>query len=200
MHAGRIALFRRDGVRGAAQQDRRRLRPRRRAGRRRPARARRAGGRRAGARARRTRRSFRARRSPKAPTSSSPRTRMRASATRRSRARACGGIGYHPSLLPRHRGIAAVEWTILEGDPIAGGSVYHLADGWDAGAIAAQDWCFVAQGRDGARAVGARAGADGPRAARARRAPCARARRAAGAAAGRALRDAGADDPAHGRR
>ena len=57
-----------------------------------------------------------------------------------------GGIGYHPSLLPRHRGIAAVEWTILEGDPIAGGSVYHLADGWDAGAIAAQDWCFVGKG------------------------------------------------------
>ena len=56
-----------------------------------------------------------------------------------------GGIGYHPSLLPRHRGIAAVEWTILCGDPIAGGSVYHLADGWDAGAIAAQDWCFVAK-------------------------------------------------------
>src|SRR5882757_9559191 len=27
-----------------------------------------------------------------------------------------GGIGYHPSLLPRHRGIAAVEWTIREGD------------------------------------------------------------------------------------
>ena len=57
-----------------------------------------------------------------------------------------GGVGYHPSLLPRHRGIAAVEWTILEGDPIAGGSIYHLADGWDAGAIAAQDWCFVSKG------------------------------------------------------
>ncbi len=57
-----------------------------------------------------------------------------------------GGIGYHPSLLPRHRGIAAVEWTILERDPIAGGTVYHLADGWDAGAIAAQDWCFVGKG------------------------------------------------------
>ena len=54
-----------------------------------------------------------------------------------------GGIGYHPSLLPRHRGIAAVEWTIREGDPIAGGTVYHLADRMDAGAIAAQDWCFV---------------------------------------------------------
>ncbi|MFC0402556.1 ACT domain-containing protein [Paraburkholderia rhizosphaerae] len=57
-----------------------------------------------------------------------------------------GGVGYHPSLLPRHRGIAAVEWTILEGDPIAGGSVYHLSHGWDAGAIAAQDWCFVKKG------------------------------------------------------
>ncbi len=57
-----------------------------------------------------------------------------------------GGIGYHPSLLPRHRGIAAVEWTIKEGDPIAGGSIYHLAERMDAGAIAAQDWCFVKKG------------------------------------------------------
>src|SRR5437763_5091302 len=54
-----------------------------------------------------------------------------------------GGIGYHPSLLPRHRGKAAVEWTIREGDPIAGGTVYHLAERMDAGAIAAQEWCFV---------------------------------------------------------
>jgi methionyl-tRNA formyltransferase len=58
-----------------------------------------------------------------------------------------GGIGYHPSLLPRHRGIAAVEWTIREGDPIAGGSVYHLADRMDAGAIAAQEWVFVKRAR-----------------------------------------------------
>lgn len=57
-----------------------------------------------------------------------------------------GGVGYHPSLLPRHRGIAAVEWTIKEGDPIAGGSIYHLAERMDAGAIAAQDWCFVKKG------------------------------------------------------
>jgi methionyl-tRNA formyltransferase len=57
-----------------------------------------------------------------------------------------GGIGYHPSLLPRHRGRAAVEWTIKEGDPIAGGTIYHLADKMDAGAIAAQDWCFVKKG------------------------------------------------------
>jgi methionyl-tRNA formyltransferase len=57
-----------------------------------------------------------------------------------------GGIGYHPSLLPRHRGIAAVEWTIREGDPIAGGTIYHLSDRLDAGAIAAQDWVFVKKG------------------------------------------------------
>jgi methionyl-tRNA formyltransferase len=57
-----------------------------------------------------------------------------------------GGIGYHPSLLPRHRGIAAIEWTIREGDPIAGGSIYHLAERMDAGAIAAQEWCFVKKG------------------------------------------------------
>ena len=57
-----------------------------------------------------------------------------------------GGIGYHPSLLPRHRGIAAIEWTIQERDPITGGTVYHLADRMDAGAIAAQEWCFVKKG------------------------------------------------------
>ena len=57
-----------------------------------------------------------------------------------------GGVGYHPSLLPRHRGIAAVEWTVREGDPIAGGTIYHLAERMDSGAIAAQDWCFVKKG------------------------------------------------------
>jgi methionyl-tRNA formyltransferase len=57
-----------------------------------------------------------------------------------------GGIGYHPSLLPRHRGIAAIEWTIKEGDPIAGGTIYHLAERMDAGAIAAQEWVFVKKG------------------------------------------------------
>src|SRR6476646_2734127 len=57
-----------------------------------------------------------------------------------------GGIGYHPTLLPRHRGIAAIEWTIKEGDPIAGGTIYHLADRMDAGAIAAQEWVFVKKG------------------------------------------------------
>jgi methionyl-tRNA formyltransferase len=69
--------------------------------------------------------------------------RVTAEALARSR---LGGIGFHPSLLPRQRGIAAVEWTIKENDPIAGGTVYHLAERMDAGAIAAQDWCFVKKG------------------------------------------------------
>jgi methionyl-tRNA formyltransferase len=60
-----------------------------------------------------------------------------------ARAKARSAIGYHPSLLPRHRGIAAIEWTMQCRDPIAGGTVYHLSDTMDGGAIAAQEWCFV---------------------------------------------------------
>lgn len=54
-----------------------------------------------------------------------------------------GGIGYHPSALPRHRGRSAVEWTVAMGDRIAGGSVYWLADAMDAGPLAAQEFCHV---------------------------------------------------------
>jgi methionyl-tRNA formyltransferase len=60
-----------------------------------------------------------------------------------ARAKARAAIGYHPSLLPRHRGIAAIEWTMKCRDPIAGGTVYHLSETMDGGAIAAQEWCFV---------------------------------------------------------
>ena len=54
-----------------------------------------------------------------------------------------GALGYHPSLLPRHRGRDAVRWTIHMRDPIAGGTVYWLDDGADTGLIAAQDWCHI---------------------------------------------------------
>ena len=54
-----------------------------------------------------------------------------------------GGIGFHPSLLPRHRGRDAVRWTVHMGDPITGGTVYWLTDNVDGGPVAAQDWCFV---------------------------------------------------------
>lgn len=57
-----------------------------------------------------------------------------------------GAVGYHPSLLPIHRGRDAVRWTIRLGDRIAGGSMYWLDDRVDAGDLAAQDWCFVRPG------------------------------------------------------
>ena len=57
-----------------------------------------------------------------------------------------GAIGYHPSLLPRHRGRDAVRWTIHMRDQIAGGSVYWMDDRADGGPIAAQDWCHVREG------------------------------------------------------
>lgn len=59
------------------------------------------------------------------------------------RATRLGCLGYHPSLLPRHRGKDAVRWTIHMGDPIAGGSTYWLDEGADTGPIALQDWCHV---------------------------------------------------------
>jgi len=54
-----------------------------------------------------------------------------------------GWIGYHPSLLPRHRGRSSIEWAIRMGDPITGGTVYWLNAGVDTGAICCQDWCFI---------------------------------------------------------
>ena len=54
-----------------------------------------------------------------------------------------GAIGYHPSLLPLHRGRDAVRWTIRMGDRIAGGTVFWLSDTVDGGPVAIQDWCFV---------------------------------------------------------
>lgn len=54
-----------------------------------------------------------------------------------------GAIGYHPSLLPIHRGRDAVRWTIHMGDKVSGGTVYWLTDNVDCGPIAAQRHCFV---------------------------------------------------------
>lgn len=54
-----------------------------------------------------------------------------------------GALGYHPPLLPRHRGRDAVRWTIHMGDALAGGTVFWMDDGADTGPISAQDWCHV---------------------------------------------------------
>lgn len=57
-----------------------------------------------------------------------------------------GALGYHPSLLPRHRGRDAVRWAIHMGDAVTGGTAYWMDDGADTGPIAAQDWCWVRPG------------------------------------------------------
>ena len=62
--------------------------------------------------------------------------------TTRLRAR-LGAIGYHPSLLPLHRGRDAVRWAVRLHERVTGGSVYWLNDTVDGGPIAAQDWCFI---------------------------------------------------------
>ena len=59
------------------------------------------------------------------------------------RAAPYGAIGYHPSLLPRHRGKSAIEWTVRMREPIAGGSVYEFDSGVDTGSVVLQDWCHV---------------------------------------------------------
>lgn len=49
-----------------------------------------------------------------------------------------GGIGYHPSLLPLHRGRDAVRWALRMRERVTGGTVYRLSNRMDGGAILAQ--------------------------------------------------------------
>jgi methionyl-tRNA formyltransferase len=68
---------------------------------------------------------------------------------RRTRMRArLGAIGYHPSLLPLHRGRDAIKWSIRMGERVTGGSVYWLTDTVDGGPIAAQKHVFIRPGDD----------------------------------------------------
>lgn len=54
-----------------------------------------------------------------------------------------GALGYHPSLLPVHRGRDAVRWTVRLRERITGGTAFWLNDQVDGGPIAAQAWCHV---------------------------------------------------------
>lgn len=70
----------------------------------------------------------------------------------RTRLRATyGGIGYHPSLLPVHRGRDAIRWALRMGDRITGGTVYRLSNKTDGGNILAQEHVFVRPGDDATR-------------------------------------------------
>ena len=54
-----------------------------------------------------------------------------------------GWVGYHPSLLPRHRGRSAVEWALRMHDFVTGGTVYWLNAGIDRGDIERQEMVWV---------------------------------------------------------
>ena len=49
-----------------------------------------------------------------------------------------GAICFHPSLLPRRRGGSAINWTLIEGDPTAGVTVFWTDAGIDTGPILSQ--------------------------------------------------------------
>ena len=49
-----------------------------------------------------------------------------------------GGINLHGSLLPRYRGAAPVQWSILNGDLETGNSIIQMTPGLDAGPLLAQ--------------------------------------------------------------
>lgn len=67
---------------------------------------------------------------------------------RRTRARAPLALGYHPSLLPLHRGRDAVKWQARMSERVVGGSIYHLTDRVDGGPIALQRHLIVSPGLD----------------------------------------------------
>lgn len=50
-----------------------------------------------------------------------------------------GTLGYHPTLLPKLRGRAALAWTILLGLERSGGTIFWMDEGVDAGPVAAQE-------------------------------------------------------------
>uniref|UniRef100_A0A6Q2XLJ9 10-formyltetrahydrofolate dehydrogenase n=1 Tax=Esox lucius TaxID=8010 RepID=A0A6Q2XLJ9_ESOLU len=54
-----------------------------------------------------------------------------------------GSIIYHPSLLPRHRGASAINWTLIHGDRKCGFTVFWADDGLDTGPILLQRECDV---------------------------------------------------------
>jgi len=62
----------------------------------------------------------------------------------RTRLRArLGGIGYHPSLLPLHRGRDAIRWALRMNDRVTGGTVYKLSNKMDGGDILAQQHIVI---------------------------------------------------------
>ncbi|XP_059017950.1 cytosolic 10-formyltetrahydrofolate dehydrogenase isoform X3 [Mustela lutreola] len=54
-----------------------------------------------------------------------------------------GSIIYHPSLLPRHRGASAINWTLIHGDKKGGFTIFWADDGLDTGDLLLQKECEI---------------------------------------------------------
>ena len=54
-----------------------------------------------------------------------------------------GWVGYHPSLLPRHRGRSSIEWAIKMMDFVTGGTTFWLNSGMDRGDIISQEVVWI---------------------------------------------------------
>lgn len=50
-----------------------------------------------------------------------------------------GTIGYHPAALPRNRGRAVIPWTIIQGLPDTGSTLFWIDEGVDSGDVLAQE-------------------------------------------------------------
>ncbi|MBU1626448.1 methionyl-tRNA formyltransferase [bacterium] len=50
-----------------------------------------------------------------------------------------GCVNVHPSLLPRYRGAAPVNWTLIRGEKITGVTTIMMDEGWDSGDILLQE-------------------------------------------------------------
>ena len=66
----------------------------------------------------------------------------------KTRARAKYAVGYHPSLLPLHRGRDAVKWQARLGERTVGGTIYHLTNRVDGGPIALQQHIIIPEHTD----------------------------------------------------
>lgn len=50
-----------------------------------------------------------------------------------------GGINYHPSLLPKYRGGAAINWAVISGEKETGVTIHYIDEGVDTGEIILQE-------------------------------------------------------------
>lgn len=64
-----------------------------------------------------------------------------------------GALGFHPSLLPAHRGASPLYWTVRAGETAGGYTIYRLGDAIDDGEVVEQAEVPLAAGDDASTAI-----------------------------------------------